>query len=92
MSTFYRLDGTLQLRRSRFLHLYLDLEFREEPQQSTADSQVTFFNIKDPALLEKPGYNIYSLQQNRQVRSGKLQYFDTPYFGALVLVTAVAAN
>ena len=29
-SHFYQLDGSLQLRRSRFLHLYLDLEFRQE--------------------------------------------------------------
>jgi len=30
-SVFYRIDGGVQLRRSRFLHLYLDLEYREDP-------------------------------------------------------------
>jgi hypothetical protein len=92
MSTFYRLDGTLQLRRSRFLHLYLDLEFREDIQPSNPDAQASFFNIENPALPDRPAYNIHLLQQNRQIRSGQLQYFDTPSFGALVLVTATAAQ
>ena len=92
MSTFYRLDGTLQLRRSRFLHLYLDLEYREGTQPSDPDTQTSFFNIKDPALPEEPAYSIHSLQQNRQVRSGQLQYFDTPNFGALVFVTAISSD
>jgi len=92
LSSFYRLDGTLQLRRSRFLHLFLDLEYREEISQPGSDTQASFFSIKDPALSDSAAYNIYSLQQNRQIRSGQLQYFDTPYFGALVLVTAIAGE
>jgi len=92
LSTYYRLDGTLQLRRSRFLHLYLDLEIREKNQQTEPDTQASFFEITDPALSDSVGHDIYSLQQNRQIRSGQLQYFDTPYFGALVLVTAISAN
>ncbi|MGA9572983.1 MAG: CsiV family protein, partial [Lysobacterales bacterium] len=35
-STFYQLDGSLQLRRSRFLHLFLDLEYRENMPQGEA--------------------------------------------------------
>jgi len=74
-STFYQLDGSLQLRRSRFLHLYLDLEFREK--QPATDSS-------------EPGqYHVHSIRQNRQVRTGQMQYFDTPQFGVLVLVTAI---
>ena len=92
VSTFYRLDGTLQLRRSRFLHLYMDLEYREDNQPSDPDTQTSFFNIKDPTLPERTAYNIHSLQQNRQVRSSQLQYFDTPNFGALVLVTAISSD
>jgi len=92
MSTFYQLDGTLQLRRSRFLHLYLDLEYREKNQLPESETQSDFFNIKNPALPESNEYSIYSLQQNRQIRTRQLQYFDTPYFGALVLVTAITAD
>jgi hypothetical protein len=92
LSSFYRLDGTVQLRRSRFLHLYLDLEYRQKIEQTGSEAQATFFSIKDPTLSESAGYNIYSLQQNRQVRSGEFQYFDTPYFGALILITAIAGE
>ena len=92
LSSFYRLDGTVQLRRSRFLHLYLDLEYRQGIEQPVSDELATFFSIKDPTLSESAGYNIYPLQQNRQVRSGEFQYFDTPYFGALILITAIAAE
>lgn len=92
LSSLYRLDGTLQLRRSRFLHLYLDLEYREKIEHPESDAEASFFSIKDPALSESVGYNVFPLQQNRQVRSGDLQYFDTPYFGALVLVTVVAGD
>ncbi len=39
-STFYQLDGSLQLRRSRFLHVFIDLEFREQNQQANAAAAV----------------------------------------------------
>jgi len=92
LSSFYRLDGTVQLRRSRFLHLYMDLEYRQEIEQPGNDAQASFFSIKDPAQSESANYKIFSLQQNRQIRSSEFQYFDTPYFGALVLITAVAGE
>jgi hypothetical protein len=33
-------------------------------------------------------YQVFQIRQNRQVRTGQMQYFDTPQFGVLVLVTA----
>lgn len=101
ISTFYRLDGTVQLRRSRFLHLYLDLEYREAvPQDETQASLLTVGNVGYPGLSgdeeldhgdDDPGleYNVYTLRQNRQIRTGRMQYFDMPYFGALVYVSAI---
>lgn len=97
VSSLYRLDGSLQLRRSRFLHLYLDLEYRQEtPQPGT---QLIFFNANEPAppdgngnrnnISKSMGYSVYSLQQHRQIRTGHMQYFDTPFLGALVLVNAI---
>jgi len=106
LSSFYRLDGTLQLRRSRFLHLFLDFEYREEIWQP--DTQSAFLVANDPAspavnignisfnknndISKSDSYNLYSLKQSRQIRTGRMQYFDTPYFGALVLVTAIDAE
>jgi hypothetical protein len=91
LSTFFQLDGTVQLRRSRFLHLFLDLEFRHDPFLPAV--QPSFFSAEEanPADHGKQR-TVFSLQQNRQIRTGRLQYFDTPYFGALVLVTALRAK
>lgn len=103
-SNFYQIDGSLQLRRSRFLHLYLDLELREEASRtiSAANDQATsgasFLATADEQFLtdtnvdETGGYAVYAIQQNRQVSTGEMQYFDTPYFGALVYVTNVGGN
>lgn len=92
-STFYRLDGTVQLKRSRFLHLYLDLEYRETPPAS--ETKASFFNTQEahePGPEEETGYEVFHLKQNRQIRTGQMQFFDTPFFGALVYVTPVAAS
>ncbi len=92
-STFYQLDGSLQLRRSRFLHLYLDLEYRDENSGEAIETD--FFDSQD-APVELAGFNeknsIFRLKENRQIRTGRLQYFDAPHFGALVLVTAIRAD
>jgi hypothetical protein len=91
--TFYQLDGSLQLRRSRFLHLFLDLEFREVKPNNAAE---TGFQVGDVIQIASGGsteeagnYGVYALRQNRQVSTGQMQYFDTPFFGALVYVTSL---
>ena len=95
-STFYQLDGSIQLRRSRFLHLFLDMEFREK--QVNNGFEVNFLTPDDgqanatTSALDKPVNGVYTLKQNRQIRTGDLQYFDTPYFGALVFVSAISAK
>lgn len=78
----YQLDGTVQLRRSRFLHLDLDLEYRLQPAERREPEQGNFNGAT----------RIYHFNQSRQVNTGEMQYFDSPYFGALVLVTAVPAR
>lgn len=95
-STFYQLDGSLQLRRSRFLHLFVDLELREKQPQYVDDEgfltgnslQVEFVNRTENSAA----YTVYSLQQNRQISTSEMQYFDTPLFGALVYVTSIPVN
>ena len=89
-ASFFRLDGSVQLRRNRFLHLYLDLEYRESGPFLAPDpaAPTSIFDVQ-PDAPEEP-YSVFALKQNRQVRTGRMQYFDTPQFGALVLVTAIA--
>jgi len=81
-STFFQLDGSVQLKRSRFLHLFLDLEFRQEEPQTDIGT------MTDSSVNQ----NIFALKQNRQIRTGRMQYFDTPFMGALVYVSAIRAN
>ena len=93
-SNFYLLDGSVQLRRSRFLHLFLDLEYRVEIPSTI--NEPGFFGTNDfqtgmeDGVSMQVNHGVFTLKQNRQVRTGQLQYFDTPYFGALVLVSAIS--
>lgn len=91
--TFYRIDGSLQLKRSRFLHLYLDLEYREAAPQNNVEAG--FLDSNDlqteagTPVDEADVYGVYELKQNRQISTGQMQYFDTPFLGALVYVTSI---
>lgn len=78
------IDGTVRLSRSRFLHLALDLRY--SPQGATAAAPLfsIFGRQAEPAPL-------YRLAQSRRVRSGELNYFDHPRFGAIVLLTPYPA-
>jgi hypothetical protein len=95
-SNFFQIDGSLQLRRSRFLHVFLDLEIRETNANNTmetavpgdVDTQVTMGGDTDSGNV----YGVYTLSQNRQISTGVMQYFDTPYFGALVYVSRITVN
>ena len=91
--SFYRLDGTVQLKRSRFLHLYLNLDFREElPVSAETTSFFEIGNDVQAGVAVEPDHGVYRLQENRQIRTGTMQYFDTPYFGALVYVTPLSSK
>ncbi len=95
-SSFFQIDGSLQLRRSRFLHLSLDLEIREETTKKPSepalagdnDIRVDGVYIPDTSVA----YGVHTLKQNRQISTGQMQYFDTPYFGALVYVSSIPVN
>lgn len=95
-STFYQLDGSLQLRRSRFLHVYMDLEIRKEQFQDDTETATSpgYGVAADTtgSANESVGFGVYALKQNRQVTTGRMAYFDTPYFGALVYVTSIKAS
>jgi hypothetical protein len=85
---YYRLDGTVTLRRSRFLHLDLDVQMREgiwepEPLEILA---------RDPVIFERAGptlFRVHNLQQSRQVKSGRMEYFDGPVLSLLAFITAI---
>ncbi|MDT8321662.1 MAG: CsiV family protein [Xanthomonadales bacterium] len=75
-TVYYRLDGSVKLRKTRFVHLDLDIELREaifgEAREATPEA-----------------FRVYRLQQSRQIKTGKMSYFDGPVFGLLAYLTSV---
>lgn len=111
-SDFYRLDGSAQLRLSRFLHINLNLEYRVPAvaraqqnmvfdQSGGSQTDLTGANtgpetvraaVNTSAEADLADHDVYRLKQSRQVKTDRLQYFDSPWFGALVLVIPIAAE
>jgi hypothetical protein len=83
---YYRLDGVVSLRRSRFLHLDLDLQLREP----VWDQEAMAAPGDEPA--PPSSYRVHELKQSRQVRSGRLEYFDGPVLGVLALITVIQGD
>lgn len=91
-----RLDGSLTLYLSRYLHLVVDLALTapdasnttdtiDEPVLSFGDSRYRYddeFGHDEPQVF-------YRIQENRIVRNGDVRYFDHPKFGVVAKVTRV---
>ncbi|NND44920.1 MAG: hypothetical protein HKN58_06320 [Xanthomonadales bacterium] len=100
LAPYYRLDGTMQLARSRFLHLNLDLEYRQDllpKPHELPESREAALAQREESVSEVLGASpgpalIHHLRQSRQVRTGELTYFDTPYLGVLARVTATTGE
>jgi hypothetical protein len=75
-----RLDGTLRLILSRYLHLEADIIYRAAETRKE-DGFFTLFRSEQP---EHPGYR---LKEMRRMRSREMHYFDHPMFGIITLVT-----
>lgn len=75
-----RLDGTLRLILSRYLHLEADIIYRAAETRQE-DSFFTLFRSEQP---EYPGYR---LKETRRMRSREMHYLDHPMFGIIALVT-----
>lgn len=74
----YRLDGALRLRQRQFMHIELDLVWRERAEPS--------FGPLDSAFLQMGEYEVHRMVQSRTVRTDRLEYFDSALFGVLVLI------
>ncbi len=89
---FYRIDGTVMLRRLRFLHLGLDLELRQavfdEQLPTPAPSVSGETESGKPELPLPTSFLIHKLKQSRQVKSQRMEYFDSPVLGVLAWITS----
>lgn len=95
---FYRLDGSVMLKRSRFLHLDLDLRLREAVFEEHAPARRNLLtaypgDAKSPQGVAEPprpsSFLVYRLKQSRQVKTNRLEYFDSPVLGVLAYISAV---
>jgi len=91
---FYRIDGTIMLRRSRFLHLDLDLVLREavfdDPAEALAPVLSQESRTAGPGEPPEPSsFLTHSLAQSRQVKSNRMEYFDGAVLSVLEWITSV---
>jgi hypothetical protein len=94
----FELEGTLSLRRQRFLHVEADLWLTQfSPQQALPASTVpSTLKAQFPDLFEasERGRTFsadakFHLSERRRLRSGELHYLDHPALGVLILVTTL---
>lgn len=86
---YYRLDGTATLIRTRFLHLELDLQLREavwEPDQTALTRDA---GDNEETMARPTSFLVHTLHQSRQVRTGRMEYFDGPMLGVLAYITEI---
>ena len=91
---FYRLDGTVMLRRTRFLHLNLDLVLREavfdDPAEALAPVLSQESRTAAPGEPPEPtSFLVHALEQSRQVKSNRMEYFDGAVLSVLAWITSV---
>lgn len=97
--THFVLDGSASLVRSRFLHLELDLQIREPVFETDPSNDEPVSALLPPPLADvtgtgtappRPaGFEFHHLKQRRQVRSGRMEYFDSPVIGVLAWITPI---
>jgi hypothetical protein len=96
---FHQIDGTVMLKRTRFLHLDLDLELREAVFDEMALTRALILQEEgdgqeesEDGELEIPqpsSFLTHSLKQSRQVKSQRMEYFDGPVLSVLAYITRV---
>ena len=95
-----RLNGTLSVYLSRFLHLTLDLTLKHQNPQRLAgrqhqlsvngDDQPRAEVVFDMQFVESPIY--YRIQEDRIFSNNELRYFDHPKFGVLAQISLIEEN
>ncbi len=94
-----KLDGTLRLSLSRYLHLESDLIWREPlppgmpvAQSHTIETTPQFASatveepLATPAEMSGSNYQVFRMQQSSRMRSSEIHYQDHPVFGIIAVV------
>jgi len=87
---YYRIDGTATLRKTRFLHLDLDIVYREPLFGDDERHDASQTPIPGNDQEQSPSaWLVHSLKQSRQVQTQDLEYFDGPVIAVLALISRV---
>ncbi len=97
----FELEGTLAVRRSRFLHVATDLwltrfettgsgqgRFQDHPM---AEAYPALMLAADRGQNHEPGYR-YHMAQQRRLRSNEVHYLDHPQFGIIIEIRPATAG
>ena len=92
-----RLDGTVMLYLSRYLHLVVDLTIEPRGQQPAYrnDDRTRYYGDRRSSdryglsYEHEPKPVTYTISEDRIFRNGELRYYDHPKFGVLARVTRV---
>lgn len=76
---FHRLDGGIRVVQRQYLHLEVDLEWRE-PAVPLAGSELS---------TTAPEWLVHRLKTSRNIRPGRLEYFDSEWVGLIVRVEEI---
>lgn len=90
----HELEGTVQIRRERYLHAHVGLWLSQTAENGIASDDWPSLpqlpgasdSITSPAALSR----LVLIDQRRRMRSGEYHYFDHPLFGVLLRVTPPA--
>lgn len=91
-----KIEGTLRLILSRYLHLESDMVLREALPEKSLDlpdyRAGTPQSNEDDTVATIPrsnsqSYQVYHMEESRRMRSGEIHYLDHPLFGIVALVS-----
>ena len=73
--SIYRLDGSVRIRQRQFRHADLDLIWSQRRPQALMI-----------APTDSAAYEIHRMRLSRPIQLGRMEYFDSPWLGVLILV------
>ena len=82
------IDGYVQLKRSHYLHYFIDLEYTRQDSIYDPVGEQMFEDNAD-VNEEVSGSKTYRIDEKRRIHLNELHYFDHPRFGVIVKVEAL---
>lgn len=79
----HEVDGKVALVRGRYLHLHVDLVFREQAPSILARGTASTYGDTDPYSA----FPTWHIAERREIQPGELQYFDHRRFGVIAVAT-----